>query len=188
MALLLLGVIAPTGGWGAMRTNDSSDVLGTMELEPGLHYRGGTQLLAKESGVTFRLPPSWYGLMPPGSRTLYLESPQQPGIGLIALLHGVSPEDMEEHLNEPQVIDEGYVLHPVGSAKRSEARVTARYHSGENTGVALALFGPDDKGILFLFTGPKPELAAYEGLLDELAASTHFLSSGSEDRDKEAKT
>lgn len=112
--------------------------------------------------------------MPRGSRTFYLESPKKPGIGLVAIIQDATPEELEDHLNEPQVIEEGYVLHPIGSAKRVDTRITAAYHSGENIGRAVAFFGPFKSGILFLFTGPKHESPYYESLLERIAASTQF--------------
>ena len=126
------------------------------------------------AGTSFVIPPHWQGFIPPGSRTFYLESPTKPGIGLIAIIQDATPEELEDHLNEPQVIEEGYVLHPVGSAHRSDIRITASYHSGQNIGRALAVFGPSRRSVLFLFTGPKDETAYYESLLEQLAASTRF--------------
>jgi hypothetical protein len=143
------------------------------EVEPGAFYRSGTRI-GMAAGASFVIPPQWQGYLPPGSRTFYLESPTRPGIGLIAVIQDATPEDMEEHLNEPQVIEEGYVLHPVGAATRTETRVTASYHSGDNIGRAVACFGPVDNGILFLFTGPKDETAYYESLLEQMEASTKF--------------
>ena len=88
----------------------------------------------------------------------------------------MSNEDQphDSDVTEPQVIEEGYVLHPVGSAKRTDTRITASYHSGENIGRALAFFGPSERSILFLFTGPKDETAYYELLLEQIATSTRF--------------
>jgi hypothetical protein len=143
------------------------------DLEPGEFYRGGTRI-GIAAGTSFVIPPQWQGFIPPGSRTFYLESPTKPGIGLIAIIQDATPEELEDHLNEPQVIEEGYVLHPAGSATRTDRRITASYHSGENIGRALAFFGPSEQGLLFLFTGPKDETAYYESLLEQIAASTRF--------------
>jgi hypothetical protein len=144
-------------------------------VEPGEFYRSGTRI-GMTAGASFIIPMAWQGVMPPGSRTLYLESPKKPGIGLVAVIQDATPEELEDHLNEPQVIEEGYVLHPVGSAKRMDTHITAAYHSGENVGLALAFFGPFESGIgiLYLFTGPKEEVIYYESLLEQLAASTRF--------------
>lgn len=143
------------------------------DVEPGEFYRSGTRI-GMTAGASFLIPPAWQGVLPPGSRTFYLESPKKPGIGLVAIIQNATPEELEDHLNEPQVIEEGYVLHPVGSAKRTDTRITASYHSGENIGRALAFFGPSERGVLFLFTGPKDETTYYESLLEQIAASTRF--------------
>ncbi|MDQ6733385.1 MAG: hypothetical protein M3Z35_04585 [Nitrospirota bacterium] len=144
-------------------------------VEPGEFYRSGTRI-GMTTGASFIIPPAWQGFMPPGSRTFYLESPKKPGIGLVAIIHDATPEELEDHLNEPQVIEEGYVLHPMGSAKRRDTQITASYHSGENVGRALAFFGPFESGIgvLYLFTGPKQETTYYESLIEQIAASTRF--------------
>ena len=149
-----------------------------VELEAGPHYRSGTRIGSGTAGVSFVIPDGWQGAMPPGSETLFLESPQRPGIGLVAVFHHIAPQELEHHLNEPQVIDEGYVLHPVESAKRSGDRITVTYHSGEHTGRALALFGPSQNGVLYLFTGPKPQAEYYGDIVEQMAASTEFLENG----------
>jgi hypothetical protein len=143
------------------------------DIEPGELYRSRTRI-AMAPGVSFLIPPAWQGVLPPGSRTFYLESSKKPGIGLVVMIQDATPEELEDHLNEPQVLEEGYVLHPVGSAQRTDARITASYHSGENIGRALGLFGPSNQELLFFFTGPTDETAYYEALLEEIAASTKF--------------
>lgn len=143
------------------------------DVEPGEFYRSGTRI-GMTAGTSFLIPPVWQGILPPGSRTFYLESPVKPGIGLVAIIQDATPEELEDHLNEPQVIEEGYILHPVGSATRLGERITASYHSGEKIGRALAFFGPSKRGILFLFTGPKNEAAYYDSLLEQIAATTIF--------------
>jgi hypothetical protein len=152
-----------------------SDESVVTHVEPGEFYRSGTRI-GMAAGVSFIIPSAWQGVMPPGSRTLYLESPKKSGIGLVAIIQDATPEELEEHLNEPQVVEEGYVLHPVGSAKRMDTHITASYHSGENIGRALAFFGPPKSGIgiLYLFTGPKEEVIYYESLLEQVATSTRF--------------
>lgn len=156
-----------------MTTAQDDHDAGIAEVEPGQFYRSGTRI-GMAAGASFVIPPQWQGFIRPGSRTFYLESPAKPGIGLIAIIQDATPEEIEEQLNEPQVIEEGYVLHPVGSATRTDTRITASYQSGENIGRALAFFGPSERGVLFLFTGPKGETTYYESLLEQIAASTTF--------------
>lgn len=155
--------------------HDQPDESAMTNVEPGEFYRSGTRI-GMIAGVSFLIPAAWQGFLPPGSRTFYLESPKKPGIGLVAIIQDATPEELEDHLDEPQVIEEGYVLHPVGTAKRADTHVTASYHSGENVGRALAFFGPFESGIgiLYLFTGPKDETTYYESLLEQIAASTRF--------------
>jgi len=146
-----------------------------VELEAGPHYRSGTRVGSSSAGVSFIIPDAWQAAMPPRSDTVFLESPHRPGMGLVAVFRHIAPQQLEDHLNQPQVLDEGYVLHPVESAKRSGDRITVRYHSGENTGRALALFGPSQNGALYLFTGPKDQADYYREILEQIAASTQFV-------------
>ena len=173
LASILGGIDLP--GASMVLAQHQPDESAVTHVEPGEFYRSGTRI-GMTAGTSFTIPLAWQGVMPPGSRTLYLESPKKPGIGLVAVIQDATPEELEDHLNEPQVIEEGYVLHPVGSAKRTDTHITAAYHSGENVGRALAFFGPSESGIgiLYLFTGPKEEVIYYESLLEQLAASTRF--------------
>lgn len=189
--LLALIIIGFTGAPGATMVfaQHQPDESAATHVEPGEFYRSGTRI-GMTAGVSFIIPPAWQGVMPPGSRTLYLESPKKPGIGLAAVIQDATPEELEDHLNEPQVIEEGYVLHPVGSAKRTTTHITASYHSGENVGRALAFFGPLESGIgiLYLFTGPKEEITYYESLLEQIAASTKFSTARQDSFDRREGT
>src|ERR1051325_1600596 len=149
-----------------------------VELESGPHYSSGTRVGSTAAGVSFVIPDGWHAAIPPGSETVYLESPSQPGLGLIAVFRHITPQDLEDHLNEPQVIDEGYVLHPARSAQRSGDRITVAYQSGGNTGRALALFGPSQNGVLYLLTGPKDRSDYYGDIVQQLAESTRFTNTG----------
>ena len=153
-----------------------------VELESGPHYPSGTRVGSTSAGVSFVVPDGWHAAMPPGSETVFLESPRQPGVGLVAIFRDIAPQELEDHLNEPQVIDEGYVLHPVESAKRSGDRITVTYHGGDNTGRALAVLGPSRNGILYLLTGPKDRTDYYGELVQDLAASTQFSEAGGRSR------
>ncbi len=48
------------------------------DVEPGEFYRSGTRI-GMTAGASFLIPPAWQGVLPPGSRTFYLESPKKPG-------------------------------------------------------------------------------------------------------------
>ena len=174
---LLASIIGGTDlpGVAMVLAQHQPDESAVTHVEPGEFYRSGTRI-GMTAGASFIIPLAWQGVMPPGSRTLYLESPKKPGIGLAAVIQDATPEELEDHLNEPQVIEEGYVLHPVGSAKRTNTRLTASYHGGENVGRALAFFAPLDSsvGVLYLFTGPKEEAAYYESLLEQMAVPRDF--------------
>ena len=149
-----------------------------VELESGPHYPSGTRVGSTAAGVSFVIPDGWHGAIPPGSDTLFLESPRLPGLGLVAIFRHIAPQELEAHLNEPQVIDEGYVLHPARSAQRSGDRITVAYQSGGNTGRALALFGPSQNGVLYLLTGPKDRSDYYGDIVQQLAVSTQFTNIG----------
>src|SRR4051794_32199307 len=114
LASILGGTDLP--GAAMVLAQHQPDESAVIHVEPGEFYRSGTRI-GMTAGASFIIPPAWQGVMPPGSRMLYLESPKKPGIGLVAIIQDATPEELEDHLNEPQVVEEGYVLHPVGSAK-----------------------------------------------------------------------
>lgn len=157
----------------AMSPAEDSAEISAIAPEPGEVYRSHTRI-GLAAGPSFLIPSDWQGFLPPGSRTFYLESPKHSGIGLVAAIQDATPEELEDHLNEPQVIDEGYVLQPLGSASRTAQRITATYHNGDNIGRAIAIFGPAQEGILYLFTGPKEQVEYYDRLLEEIVTSTRF--------------
>jgi hypothetical protein len=157
----------------AMAADQLRAELSITDPESGEFYRSHTRI-GLAAGTSFLIPSEWQGVLPPGSRTFYLESPKSPGIGLVAVIQDATPEELEDHLNEPQVIEEGYVLQPLASAQRAGPRITAAYHSGDNIGRAIAVFGPSPIGILYLFAGPKDQLDYYDRLLEEIVASTQF--------------
>ncbi|MER3423965.1 MAG: hypothetical protein C4293_12770 [Nitrospiraceae bacterium] len=152
----------------------------SIDVEPGQYYRGGTRVQLPRARLSFVIPQEWVGAMPPGSRSFFLDSHKKPGTGIVTIVHDVTPQELLDHLNEPQVIEEGFVLHPIGSAKLSGDRITASYHSGEQLGKALAVLGHEQTAALYLFVGPKEETAYYEGLLEQLAGSTQFKSDETE--------
>ena len=144
-----------------------------MEIEPGLRYHSGTRVRGRP-GISVRVPEGWRGWTPEGSASVYLESPTQPGIGMIVMMEQVSPDDLAARLNEPQVLEEGVVLHPMESVRREDQRLSARYQGAEQIGRALALFGPAREAVLYMLAGPTDRADEYDAIVNRLAASTRF--------------
>ncbi|HJU05899.1 MAG TPA: hypothetical protein VJ692_12185 [Nitrospiraceae bacterium] len=145
-----------------------------MDIKPGQQYESGTRVRHAAIGISFIIPADWMGGTAQGSRSFLLGSNTMAGVGIVVLLDHVTPQELESHMNEPQVLDEGFVLQPVSSARMSGDRMTASYHAGENVGRAVAVFGPSNQAIVYLLTGPKDLSVYYGTLLDQLAASTRF--------------
>lgn len=147
-----------------------------VDLRPHQHYPSGIRVRSPYLGISFVIPPDWRGMLPARSQVFLLESPVQPGIGVVLLLDDTGPEEMVARLSEPQAFEEAYILHPTGPIKQEGTRMSASYLSGENIGRAAAVLGPDRKAIMYLLAGPKDEAETYQRLIDQLAASTQFLS------------
>ena len=145
------------------------------DIEIGRQYESGTRVRDPRLGISFVIPADWMGGAPQGSQSVVLESKTKPGIGIIVLIEHVTPHELEAHMNEPQVLDEGFVLQPVSSAKMSADGLTAAYHAGQHIGRARAVFGPAQQAAVYLLAGPPDESSYYETLLDQLAGSTRFM-------------
>jgi hypothetical protein len=170
-ALVLLAIVGiPTPNLSLSQESTA------VEIEFGRQYEGGTRVSTATHGVSFIVPPEWTGGLPQGSQPFLLGSNTKPGIGIVVMIQAVTPEELVERLNEPQVLDEGFVLHPAGPINRSGQRLAASYQAGENVGRAVAVLGPRQNAIVHSFVGPRDFAAYYETLLERMAASTQFSS------------
>lgn len=145
------------------------------DLRIGQFYRGGTRVRSPLAGVSFVVPPDWRATLPAGT-SVFLDSSTKAGLGIVHILSEVSRDELIARLDEPQTFDVGLVLHPVGSVKTDGHRLTAVYAGGDYIGRAVALLGPARNAIVYQVAGPKEEARYFENLLDEVAASTEFIS------------
>ncbi|MGH7255827.1 MAG: hypothetical protein ACREI3_08625, partial [Nitrospirales bacterium] len=137
---------------------------------------GNTPVRSPSLGITFVVPSDWRGWVAPGSQLFQLDSARKPGWGLIFLLEDVTTSDLEARLSEPQAFEEAFVLDPTGPVERDGNRLRAFYRYGAQIGRALALLGPADRAVIFLWAGPQDQMTYYDRLLETLAASTQFAS------------
>jgi hypothetical protein len=145
------------------------------DVEVGRQYGAGTRVRSPQSGVSFVIPSEWSGGVPEGGEVFLLGSQTRSGMGLISALHDMTAQEIAGQLDEPQVLDDTLTLHPVGSAVMVGNQVTASYRSGELIGHAVALVGPANVALLYLYLGPKDHTGYYRRLLDGLVASTQFV-------------
>ena len=146
----------------------------TVDIKAGRQYGAGVRVRAPMIDTSFVVPEGWRDAMPSGSQSFLLGSDTIPGVGVVVMFLDVAPEDLTEQLSEPQVLEEGFVLHPVKSAVIERDRITASYHAGENVGRVTAVLSPTRKAVVYLFTGPQEHALQYERLLDQIAGSTRF--------------
>ncbi len=181
---ILFALLEPVVYDAQAETKSGPDVgqeTSTQDIKAGQQYGSGIRVRAPTLGASFVIPKDWLGGMPPGSQAFLLGSNTKAGLGLAVMFHAVTPQEVADQLNEPQALEEGFVLHPVGSAKRVGNRMTASYHAGEHVGRAVAVLGPEQNAIVYLFTGPKDQGAYYDALIEEIAASTQFTKVDSAD-------
>lgn len=144
------------------------------DLRVGEQYREGTRIRSPFVGVSFVVPKNWRSSLPAGS-VVFLDSAVTAGLGTIHLLTDVTREMVRDQLSEPQSIEAGFVLHPVGSIQEEGQKLIGRYAAGDDVGVTVALLGPARNAVIYQFVGRKTERDIYEWLAEELAASTQFM-------------
>ena len=144
------------------------------DLRVGEHYREGTRVRSPFMGLSFLVPKDWRASLPAGS-VLFLDSAVTPGLGTIHLLTRITREALLAQLNEPQSIEAGFVLHPVGSIQEEGQKLIGQYAAGDDVGVTVALLGPSRNAVIYQFVGRKTERNIYQRLAEELAASTQFM-------------
>lgn len=147
----------------------------TKDLRAGERYGGGTRIRSPFVGISFVVPAGWRASLPSGA-TVFLDSSVTPGLGTIHLLTDVTAETVLAQLNEPQSIEAGFLLHPVGSVRNEGSIMRGLYAAGEDVGVVVARMGPSDNAVIFQFIGRKDQQPLYQQLTEALASSTEFLS------------
>lgn len=145
------------------------------DLRVGERYGGGTRVRSPFVGVSFVVGENWRASLPAGS-VVFLDSAVTAGLGTIHLLTDVTRETVLGQLSEPQSIEAGFVLHPVGSIQDEGRRLIGQYAAGDDVGVTVALLGPSRNAVIYQFVGRKTERDIYQRLANELAASTQFMS------------
>jgi len=111
------------------------------DLRVGEHYREGTRVRSPSVGVSFVVPKHWRSSLPAGS-VVFLDSDVTAGLGTIHLFTDVTRERVRDQLSEPQSIEAGFVLHPVGSIQEEGQKLIGQYAAGDDVGVTVALLGP----------------------------------------------
>lgn len=178
LALTLGSFFAISGGTVA----GQSDVAPTFRDQPhevrdlrvGERYRGGMRVRAPFVGISFVVPKDWRASLPAGS-VVFLDSAVAAGLGTIHLLTDVTRDHLHVQLSEPQSIEAGFVLHPVGSLQEEGRKLVGHYAGGDDVGVIIAVLGPSHNAAIYQFVGRKTEGQHYRKLAEELASSTQFI-------------
>lgn len=170
--LLLVGVVylVPFVQVAAETSNHD-----TRDLRVGERYAGGTRIRSPFVGVSFVVPPDWRAYLPSGS-VIFLDSAVTPGLGTIHLLEEVTKETVLDQLSEPQSIEAGFLLHPIGPVQDDGTKLRGLYGAGEDIGIIVAILGPSSNAVIYQFIGRKTEEALYRQLAEDLASSTEFIS------------
>lgn len=145
------------------------------DLRFGERYTGGTRVRSPFMGVSFVVPENWRASLPAGS-VVFLDSAVTAGLGTVHLLTDVTRETVRAQLSEPQAIEAGFVLHPVGSLHEDGQKLIGHYAAGDDVGVTVAILGPSRNAVIYQFVGGKTERDIYQILADEVGASTQFMS------------
>jgi hypothetical protein len=166
------GVVAEQLDLGLVSRGQPQEV---RDLRVGERYGGGTRVRSSFVGVSFVVPKNWRASLPAGS-IVFLDSAVAAGLGTVHLLTDITLETVRAQLSEPQSIEAGFVLHPVGPLQEEGQKLIGRYAAGDDVGVIVAVLGPFRNTVIYQFVGRKTEQELYRKLAEELAASTRFMS------------
>jgi len=144
------------------------------DLRVGERYSGGTRVRSPFVGLSFVIPKDWRTSLPAGA-IVFLDSAVTAGLGTVHLLTGISRPAVLAQLSEPQAIEAGFVLYPVGSLQGEGQKLIGQYAAGDRVGVVVAMLGPSHNAIIYQFVGHKTERELYRQLAEELASSTQFM-------------
>ncbi len=144
------------------------------DLRVGERYGGGTRVRSPFVGLSFVIPMDWRASLPAGA-IVFLDSAVTAGLGTVHLLTGISRPAVLAQLSEPQGIEAGFVLYPVGSLQEEGQKFIGHYAAGDDVGVVVAMLGPSHNAIIYQFVGRKTEEELYRQLAEELASSTQFM-------------
>ena len=172
LAVVSASVVAGQAELGRVSWEQPQEV---RDLRVGERYTGGTRVRSPFMGVSFVVPKHWRASLPAGS-VVFLDSAVTAGLGTVHLLTDVTRETMRAQLSEPQAIEAGFVLHPVGSLHEAGQTITGRYAAGDDVGVTIAVLGPSRNAVIYQFVGRETEQNVYRRLAEELAGSTEFIS------------
>ena len=144
------------------------------DLRVGERYSGGTRVRSPFVGLSFVIPKDWRASLPAGA-IVFLDSAVTAGLGTVHLLAHISRTTVLAQLSEPQAIEAGFVLYPVGSLQEEGQKLIGQYAAGDRVGVVVAMLGPSHNAIIYQFVGHKTERELYRQLAEELASSTQFM-------------
>lgn len=166
--VLLCGVVAVVLGGAQAVSGD--------ELVPNRTYASGTPVESPSLGVAFVMPEGWIGKFAQDARSqvVVMGSNTIEGVGLAILQSGQSAAQVAATLREQQDLGAGVVLRPTGQPDVQGPRITARFQNNVYVGRALAVLGPTGSSVIFFFSGPLKNEAAYGQILEMLARTTGF--------------
>src|SRR5262249_36924772 len=138
------------------------------DLRVGERYSGGTRVRSPFVGLSFVVPKNWRASLPAGA-IVFLDSAVTAGLGTVHLLTDISRTTVLAQLNEPQAIEAGFVLYPVGSLQEEGQKLVGHCAAGDDVGVVVAMLGPSHNAFIYQFVGRKTEEELYRQLAAELA-------------------
>jgi hypothetical protein len=163
------------GGQSDVRLVSREQSQEVRDLRVGERYGGGTRVRSPFVGISFVVPKDWRAALPSGA-IVFLDSAVTAGMGTIHLLTDVTRDRLRAQLSEPQSIEAGFVLHPVGSLQERDQTLIGHYAAADDVGVLIAVLGPSHNAVVYQFVGRKTERDLYNRLAEELASSTQFMS------------
>lgn len=178
LSVLLVFMVWSVAGPGEIAPIHARDAAAptVKDLRVGERYGSGTRIRSPFLGISFVVPAEWRASLP-GGTVVFLDSSVHQGLGFVHLLSEASRDDVLAKLSEPQAIEAGFVLHPVGSVQERDGRLDATHAGDQDVGVTIALLSHDRRAVVYQVVGRKSDKDLYRRVAEELAASTQFMPS-----------
>lgn len=141
---------------------------------PGKEYMAGTRIQNAWRGVSFIIPRDWKGAMPPDQGAFLMNSDRKAGIGIAIFQSEVSEPAIVSYLKQPQNLGDNIILKPVDEPRIDGSKIYMNYNSVNGKGRALAISGPYQNTVMFLYAGPSADTSYFQNLLEKLGSSVVF--------------
>ncbi len=144
------------------------------ELQPGVEYRGKTQLSSPEYGSSFVLPAGWVGVLPPDGEFFVMRSRNFEAY-VFAGIDEMTVAQAKQVMSNQIDLGDGILLSPKGAVSVEGSKLQGTYHvrGSENplVGRITTIVGDHGLGVSFMAAAQPQDAAKLESAVNEMVAS-----------------